>query len=305
MRIREYYMDIPDDFKETQSISVVEKSAVTGTIAYPCQLFLDQASNTGYVIADSKKRLVKAGHISKLDTESIQDFKYLLKDELTRLIHEYKIETVWHEEVYLQANVHTTEVLYYIKHMIKDLGYELGNTIQVMGLDHAKWKSLLAKPEKFKAKQGEDKKEVLKHVHKVYPLLNFPEDTVDALGMMIAVVWKQTEKALYYNAHINKSLPINLEVLILKKDTSIEDIIKKKGVRFSRKYEKHGKIEYTYNTDLDLMMNCRYILSFKDGVCVTEIPEHKNIGLLYLHYNIKPSDIEDGDKLIAMASRKK
>lgn len=306
MRIREYYVNIPFDFKDTQGVSVVPSKGVRGDdIRYPCQLFLDQATNTGYVIVDAKKRLVKAGHISKAEDENLQDFKFSLRDELKRIIEEYQVDTVWHEEVYLQANVHTTEVLYYLKHMIQDLSFELNDTIKVYGLDHSKWKSLLAKPVKFQAKNGEDKKEVLKYVHAVYPLLDFPEDTVDALGMMIAVVWKQTAKPLYYNAHINKKLPINVEVLIQKVGTDIDEIIQKKGVRFTRKFEKNGKVEFAYRTDYDLLMNCRYILSFKDTVCYADISSDKKIGMIYLHYGIKPSDIKEGDRLIVLASRKK
>lgn len=308
MDITNYYFDILDDFKKTQEISPVAKEKVKGNelIKYPCHLFLDQATSTGFAIVDDKRRLVRAGLIKKGYKDSLEDYKFGLKDEILSLISEYKINDVWHEETYDKANHWTTEVLLYIKHMIKDLAYESGGDIRVFGLDHMKWKTLLAKPGKFKrTKSGDDKKEVKKLVNLVYPLLNLPEDTTDALGMAIAIVWKQTARSSYYNARINKKLPVNVEVFTLKVDEDIEEKIKKMGVRFTRKYDLGGVFEFEYVDSYDEALNCRYILSFKDCVCYAKIPFHRNLGMIMLHYGIIPSKLEEGEEVIVMASRKK
>lgn len=308
MKIQEFYFDIPEDYRKTQEIAVVKKENVKGShlIKYPCHLFLDQATKTGYVIVDDNRRLVKAAHIAKDYSESLEAYKYGLKDIILKEVDDYKINDVWHEEAYDKANHWTTEVLMYIKHMIKDLAYESGGEIRVLGLDHMKWKSLLAKPGKFKrGKNGEDKDEVRKLVHLVYPLLNLPEDTMDALGMAISIVWKQTAKSSYYNARINKNLPVHVEVFTLKENENIEDKVNKSGVRFTRKAELGGIHEFEYVESYDEILNCRYILSFRDCVCYSKIPFHRNIGMILLHYGINPANLEEGEEVIVMASRKK
>lgn len=308
MKREDFYFDILPDYKQTQGISVVKKEKVKGNelIKYPCHLFLDQSTRTGYVIIDDNRRLIRGGVIEKGYSDSLESYKFGLKDIILELVNDYKINDVWHEETYDKANHWTTEVLTYIKHMIKDLAYESGGDIRVLGLDHMKWKSLLAKPGKFKrGKNGDDKNEVKKLVNLVYPLLNLPEDTTDALGMAIAIVWKQTAKSSYYNARINKKLPVNVEIFTMKKDELIEDKIQKYGVRFKRKYEVGGVHEFEYVESYDEVLNCRYILSFRDCVCYSKITYHRNLGMILLHYGINPYELEEGEEVIVMASRKK
>lgn len=306
MKIKEFYFDILEDYRNTQGITVVKKEDVKGIqlIKYPCHLFLDQSTSTGYVIIDDNRRLVKGGHIEKDYKDSLESYKYGLKDIILKEVEEYQINDVWHEESYDKANHWTTEVLHYIKHMIKDLAYESDGKIRVLGLDHAKWKSLLAQPGKFK-RTGDDKAQVQKLVKLVYPLMDVPEDTFDALGMAIAIIWKQTAKNSYYNARINKNLPVNTEVFTLKANEDILPILMKKGVRFTRKYELGGLHEFEYDTSYDEILNCRYVLSFRDCVCFTRITFHRNMGMILLHYGINPSSLEEGEDVVIMASRKK
>lgn len=305
MKIERRFFDFPEVSKEMQS--VVEVEEFIGEIEYPCHLFIDQATKTGFVIADDKRRLVTSGTFTKEDRESLQDYKYGLKKELTNLIEEYGVKMVWHEEAYDKANHQTTEVLYYIKHMIEDLGYELGESIRVLGLDHARWKSLLAKPESFK-RDKDDKKQVAKFVGNYYPLLKLTEDETDALGMMIAIIWKSTELEVHYNARINKKLPVHVEVIVLGREDNILEKIEGLGRRFTKKLEGDygGKIyEFEYNQRNDEVLNCRYFLHFRDAVCWSKIPYHRNIGQILLHYGIIPKHLKEDDEIVVVGSRKK
>jgi Holliday junction resolvasome RuvABC endonuclease subunit len=309
MKRTDYYFDIVDNLNEKHTIMPVELSKVKGTIEYPCHLFLDQSTKTGYAIVDDKRRLIRAGLIDKEDKDSLETYKYGLKDIIKSFIDEYQIRVVWYEEAYDKANHWTTEVLYYIKHMIKDLAYEYGQDvtveeIKVFGLDHMKWKSLLAKPAKFK-RTGDDKKQVRKFVNDVYPLLNLPEDTTDAIGMSIAIIWKQTEKKMYYNARINKKLPIHLEVTTVNPGDDIEDIIKSYGKRFTKKLDVNGFDYFDYVIEYDEFLNCRYVLSFRDTVCWAKIPYHRNMGMILLHYGIIPKNLKEGEEVLLIACRKK
>lgn len=315
MKINRYFFDIIEDYRDTLTVVPVPESKVRGTIEYPCHLFLDQATKTGYVIYDDKRRLVTAGHVVKDSKEELVDFKYALRDEINALIDKYRVSHVWHEEAYDKANHWTTEVLMYIKHMIKDLSYERSRgigvsegsdvtDITVLGLDHMKWKSLLAKPKAFK-RTGDDKKQVAKFVGEVYPLLNLPEDTMDALGMGIAIVFKQSEKNVLHNARINKKLPVFVEVMTLKPGEQIEDKIAKLSKKFRVTAEEKGIYEIDYVTKKDELMNARYFLSFKDAVCWSRIPYHTTYGQLLLHYNIVPKYMVEGEEVIMIACRKK
>lgn len=315
MKINRYFFDIIEDYRDTLTVVPVPESKVRGTIEYPCHLFLDQATKTGYVIYDDKRRLVTAGLIVKDDNEELVEFKYGLRDVINDLIDKYQVSHVWHEEAYDAANHWTTEVLMYIKHMIKDLSYERGrgigvseigrvDDITVLGLDHTKWKSLLAKPKTFK-RTGDDKKQVAKFVGEVYPLLNLPEDTRDALGMGIAIVFKQSEKNVLHNARINKKLPVFVEVMTLKPGEQIEDKIAKLSKKFRVTAEEKGIYEIDYVTKKDELMNARYFLSFKDAVCWSRIPYHTTYGQLLLHYNIVPKHMIEGEEVIMIACRKK
>ena len=315
VKINRYYFDIIEDYRDTLTVVPVPESKVRGEIEYPCHLFLDQATKTGYVIYDDKRRLVTAGHVVKDSKEELVDFKYALRDEINALIDKYRVSHVWHEEAYDKANHWTTEVLMYIKHMIKDLSYERSRGIgvaegssvgdvTVLGLDHMKWKSLLAKPKAFK-RTGDDKKQVAKFVGEVYPLLNLPEDTMDALGMGIAIVFKQSETNVLHNARINKKLPVFVEVMTLKPGEQIEDKIAKLSKKFRVTAETKGIYEIDYVTKKDELMNARYFLSFKDAVCWARIPYHTTYGQLLLHYNIVPKNMIEGEEVIMIACRKK
>lgn len=318
MKIARYYFDLIEDFRNTSEVVPVPENRVRGEIAYPCHLFLDQATKTGYAVFDDRRRLVTAGRIVKDKSEELVEFKFGLRDELNMLIDKYQVTHVWHEEAYDKANHWTTEVLMYIKHMIKDLAFERGHDIKVLGLDHAKWKSLLAKPKAFK-RTGDDKKQVAKFVSEVYPLLVLPEDTIDAIGMGIAIVFKQTERNLLHNARINKKLPVYVEVFTLKPGETIESkvsmVFDKKNrlsvedssvrKKFRDTVEDKGLYEFEFAPNLDELMNARYFLSFKDAVCWARIPFHRTYGQILLHYGIVPKKMVEGEEVILIACRKK
>lgn len=299
-----FYFDVISKARETYTVVPVAEDQVKGEIAYPCVLFLDQATKTGFSIWDDKRRLVHAGRFTKDGKESLADYKYGLKDKILGLIEKYQLRQVWYEEAYDSANHHTTEVLYYIKHMITDLRHEMGKELEVYGVDHTRWKSLLASPKAFK-KTSDDKAQVKSLVQVVYPLLNLPEDTTDAIGMGIALVLKTKEKNMVHNARINKKLPIFADVFVLKSGEDLATVVRKKGKKYWSKMDEHGLHEIEFVTSRDELMNGRYALSFRDGLFWAEIPSHPNFGQILLHYGIVPKTIEDGDRVVMIAARKK
>lgn len=307
MKVKDYFFTFPSKPENLSEVVLSDVEVDKSEIVYPCHLLTDQATHTGFLIVDDKRRIVRAGSLNKGDRESLYDYKIALKDHLEKLIEEYRVEVVWIEEVYDKMNKQTTEVLYYIKHMIQDLGEEYskdGKELKVLGIDHQRWKSLLAKPNTFK-KGGNDKEQVRKLVKKYYPLLNIKEeDIIDTLGMMIGLVWNSGDRDIIYQARINKKLPVNVEVRVLGEGESLAELVNGLGVRFRRKLD-NGLDEFEYNDRFDEVMNCRYFLNFRDSVCWAEIPHHRNLGQILLRYEIIPKNIKENDRLIVVGSRKK
>src|SRR5699024_6585185 len=88
----------------------------------PVTLFLDQASEGGYSLYDNDSRLFMSG-VFKRGKTPLPEFKKEFIKFITELIDEFNIKHIFHEEVYDSANMITTEVLFYLKHAIQDLGY--------------------------------------------------------------------------------------------------------------------------------------------------------------------------------------
>ena len=108
MKIREYYFDILEDYRDTQGITVVKKEDVKGNhlIKYPCHLFLDQSTCTGYVIVDDNRRLIKGGHVEKGAKDSLESYKYGLKDIILKEVEEFKTKN---EDRYLMLYYKTNK----------------------------------------------------------------------------------------------------------------------------------------------------------------------------------------------------
>ena len=168
MKQQVFHYTLPKKPIVTQDVIVSSIKVSEEDIVYPCHMFIDQATDGAYSIFDDRRRLIRSGTFTIEDGESLQEFKFSLRDVLIELIKEYQIGVVWYEEVYEKANHWTTEVLHYIKHTISDLDYEFDNEIMVLGLDHARWKSLLAYPKKFN-RNRDDKEQVAEFVKKHYP----------------------------------------------------------------------------------------------------------------------------------------
>ena len=306
-----FYAELVDNYLESQRVSIVDESTQNlSSIVYPCHLFLDQAQHSGFVIADDAKRLVLVGHLTMSKGEDTTAYKFELQNYLMELIKKYKISHIWHEEVFFQKSHHTTEVLNYIKHGIQDINYllakeENGTEIKILGLDNGKWKKALAAPAKFKS-TGNEKKEVAKYVSQYFPLFMFEEieDIIDALGMMIAVSLKTKSSNKPYQARINKKLPVHTEMILVPDNMSLKDYISKLRKPYRLAYENLGYYEYAYNTAYDEILNSRYALSYRDGLCFSKIPEYRNLGERLLVNGIAPKDIAPNETLYIVAAKK-
>ncbi|KTF59833.1 MULTISPECIES: hypothetical protein [Bacillus amyloliquefaciens group] len=302
--VRHYY-EIMD--RKNQQKTVKRKSPVLKSeIEEPCYLFLDQSTSSGYAVYDNNSRLVLSGVVQK-GKSSLQEYKYGFRDLIQELVNSYGVSTIFHEEVYDASNMITTEVLFYIKHMIQDIGY-FSEKIEVLGLDHMKWKSELAKPGKFN-KSGDHKKQVKELVEKVYPLVTLTaEDEVDAIGMGVSVLIKQKRRVnFYHTTRYNKKLPLNEFILNDELiDGSEECTIKKLRKPFRDAYEIGGLHELPLDTRRKVDDLFRRFLSHRDAVVYIRIPKtYKYWGVYLLHHNISPRDlIQDDQSFILMCTRK-
>lgn len=303
---RKYYELVP---RRLQQQTIETSEAVDPRkIKYPCYLFLDQASNTGYSLWDSESRLVLSGELSRGSDMSIRDFGFGLAEWVKGLIEEYKVDTVFHEEVYDSANMLTTEVLMYIKHKIQDIAHT-NKEVNIMGLDHMAWKVQLAKPEKF-VKSKDHKKQVQDLVEGVFPLITiYSENQSDAIGMGIAIMVKQKRKWNIFNVtRYNKKLPVwdvisDADVEL----TDVEGLVKTLRKPFRTAFEVGGIYEVPLDTRRRIDDGFKRFLSHKDSLVYTRIPKnYKYWGVMLLQHGIKPSDLTSEDQsFIALCCRKK
>src|SRR5699024_3787420 len=229
----------------------------------------------------------------------LPDFKESFKKYISGLADEYKVDTIFYEEVYDSANMITTEVLFYLKHAIKDLGYFRGD-IEVLGLSHKTWKSNMAKPDKCKFGK-DDKKEVRKWVQEIFPLIGVTvQDELDAIGMGIAVMIKGKGKQNFYKqAKFNKRLPVHFQIFedVLHGDIDLEgndvkqeleereeikkqrekEVVKKLRKPFRLAYDAGGMVELELNKRSGIENIYRRFLSHKDVLTYIRIPpDYKN-----------------------------
>lgn len=329
MKITRNYYEIKPRSRQ-QEVYVRKKKVSLKEIKTPCTLFLDQASNTGYSLFDAESRLVMTGTIRRGYT-SLQEFKHKFVDYVKKLVDEYEVTTVFHEEVYDQANMQTTEVLFYLKHAVQDLGY-FNKDLEVLGLAHTTWKTNLAKPKKFNFKGSDHKKEVVKWVQDVYPLIALStQDEFDALGMGIAVMIKEKGKKNFYKqAKYNKKLPIHVmlykdvfhgedkDVDTIDAESSQEEAekrvspsVEKMRKPFREAFRVGGFTELELDKRRRVEDNIRRFLSHKDMLVYIKIPKtYKYWGVLLLEHGISPERFEsdanpDGSYCLVVCRKKR
>lgn len=306
--IRKFYT-LEDRKHQQQTIMTDEKPNISD-LKMPCYIFLDQASHTGYSLWDDESRLVLTGVVYHEDTrENFETYIHELVKLVEELAEEYGVTRVFHEEVYVPevASISTAEKLHYIKHHIQDISYH-NPDIEVLGLDASRWKQELAKPKSFK-KNIDDKKQVLKFVEEIYPLVTFTtDDESDALGMGIAVMIKDRNKQNIYNVtRYNKKLPIHLEIMQANTPITDPEFTNKLKVRYSVPFRVGGLYELSLNKSKAVEQEIRKYLSHKDSLLYVKIPrDYKYWALMLLLNNVSVHDISSEDKsYILVASRKK
>src|SRR5690625_253206 len=333
MKITKTYYDIKPRSKQQETF-MRKKKVTLDEIKTPCTLFLDQASNTGYSLFDDDSRLVMTGTIRRGRT-SLPAFKEGVCEYIKQLVDDYKVDTLFHEEVYDQANMQTTEVLFYLKHAIQYFGY-LNKDVEVLCLAHTTWKTNMAKPGKFNFKT-DHKKEIVKWVKDVFPLIALAtQDEFDALGMGISVMIKEKGKKNFYKqAKYNKRLPVHFmlhedvfqketgtdienvadinETLEAEKeevDKQVDAVVSRMRKPFRTAYEQGGLYELELDKRRGVEDTFRRFLSHKDMLVYMRIPkDYKYWGILLLEHGIRPDRFEtegnpNGDYAL-VACRKK
>lgn len=316
----------------------IAKEEQTG-IEYPCKLLLDQSTSTGYAVYDSYNQLVTSGELIKKTNTSVGRYKHVLSLLLHYFIEKYQVKEVLYEEVYDEANYFTTEVLQYLKHMIRDIEVEneihnRGRAVKVYGVDHRIWKKGLAQPDTFKAKKGKDKEEVRKYVELMYPLLfigrnksKMREDMVDAIGMGIGMYVKETASGKMYNkVRYEKNLPLD-EKLYIGEYPILQTYVAKGGDYDKLSPEEKEELNYFVTKQrkpfrdaydvrgmevIDIPNNRQYremvrrYLTYTDCISVAEItPNHREWGLLLLEHNICLKDYDTEPTFYIVGARRR
>lgn len=306
MRVSERYYKILPRSKQQKTLQRNLKVSVE-EITPPCTLFLDQASSTGFSLYDSESRIVMSGILDR-GRMSLYDYKQDLVSYILKLVDYYKVDTLFYEEVYDDLNMVTTEMLFYLKHAIKDMGYEQEG-LKVYGMAHKTWKTKLAKPGKFKFGR-DDKQEIRKWVSEIYPLLALTkQDEFDAIGMGIAVMIKEKGKKNYYEfAKYNKRLPIH--TLLYPRvfediegysgeelEGVIQERVNKMRVAYRRGYAAGGLHQLELDKRKEVYDPIRRFLSHIDGLVYINIPvDYKYWGMIMLLHEDEPGKFKkDGN----------
>lgn len=312
---RKHYSFTESKFQ--QQTFVVEEEVDKNKWKKPLYLFLDQASSTGYSMFDDDSKLVLSGVMKhEPNVENRSEFVHAMVKEVEDMCVEYGVQHLFHEEVFIDGttvSMETAEKLHYIKSHIQDIKLRHPN-IEIYGLDTKKWKSELAKPERFKFSKGatkdkQEKAETLKHVTEIFPLVSLvTDDESDALGMGVAIMIKDRNKRNIYNVtRFNKKLPIHLEIFNKSFDFSNDDAIQKLRVMWKRPANIGGVVQLPLDNRKNIETPIRQFLSHKDALVFVEIPAtYKNWGMILLEQNLKLSDIDSEDNsYYLVASRKR
>lgn len=314
--IRRHYKNT--DIREQQQTYIVDIPEDKNVWKQPLYMFLDQASHTGYSVFDDDSKLVMSGVMYHEESvENKKTYIHTMVEVVTEICLEYGVKHLFHEEVYIDGErvaMSTAESLHYIKSHIQDIGH-FHPEISVYGLDIRKWKSELAKPNRYKfskkngsKKDNEEKAETMKHVSEIFPLVSLvTDDESDAIGMGIAVMIKNKNKRNIYNVtRYNKKLPIYLEIFNKDFDFTNDDAIEKLKVKWKRPANIGGVYKLPLNRARNVEIDIRQFLSHKDALIYFEIPkDYKNWGFILLENNYKLDDITSDDKsFYLVASRK-
>lgn len=298
MKVTQKYYTINKDASYTKSVK--EKNYLSEhLIKYPCYMFLDQATHTGCSIFDSNRCLISTVYIEKKKTTEVVKFRKKLRDELEKLIEIFQIDKVFYEGVFGGQNFDTVDVLLSIKHTIEDMCSDLG--IKGYPIENTKWKSRLSSPNTWKQSVN-DKIQIRKYVFEYYPnLISLPEDVIDSLGMGIAVMFKTGTKLRPLEMRLDKNLPINIDIVVMKNIEEIYEAIE--GSKQGKKLDKLEVHVFDYDPTLDLETNFKYILTNYNVLAVSLIPEHRYKGQIMFLHNISPSELGEGF-MLAIATRK-
>lgn len=273
------------------------------------RLFFDQSTNTGYAIFEEDELKV-VGRLNINKSSSVEAYKFELKNIVENYIETIGIDEVWYEEVYDAKNKRTTEVLMYIKHLFKDISYEMARDneyIGMYGVDHMVWKKILSDG---KINMNSDQKEQVQlHVNKellfsedIINLMN--EDMYDSVGMGISRSMKLGDNGHYMMARYYKSLPVH-ESYILEDDVDLVDKKLNKPFRDARDL---GILYYDKESygNIKPPELARRVLTHVDSLVVIEVGSNfKEFGILLLRHGINPKDIQEDRVLLTYARKRR
>lgn len=264
----------------------------------PCTLILDQSTYSGFSLWDANKSLVMFGALNRSAGMDVTEYKFRMIQEIQAMKEQFTITQILYEDIYLQHQA-TYDRLIYIKHALEDLAYT-ESELKVAGVASSKWKSILARPNKFVAENH--KAEVQKYVQKAMPLLfsglytqQITEDMVDALGMGIALMLKQGRTTSLETAlKFNKKLPIHLLVLADTQTELTEQLLSTRKLRFKNAYKQDGLFILDSTKHLNTYNGFRQFLTHREGVAAMKVTKnHKEWGFHMLEQNLDYTDLQN------------
>lgn len=149
--------------------------------------------STGFAIGTDKGEIIKSGCITAAQKDVIKRI-IRMRDSLTKIIQQNKIEQIVMEEVLPEFNSHTSKVLMWLQAAITIATYETNPNIQCEYIGPAEWRKTLNIKQGRGIKRQNLKKQDIEYVQKKYNI-TVNDDQADAICIFDA-----------YNNRINNEI---------------------------------------------------------------------------------------------------
>ncbi|MEO2202508.1 hypothetical protein ABGV42_01975 [Paenibacillus pabuli] len=274
-----------------ESQKFFDRTAETGTLfrkeTYPVtNLFIDPATNTGMAIFTQDGELVAGFRAEIMGDDKIQ-YRRDLYNVISELHKKFNFGNIYFEEVFVGKSFDTLKVLLSIRQTFFEIEKDLG--IRALGVNNKRWKAALGR------KIYEDDKENIRHhVSQTFDINNIPQDTIDAIGMGMAVLRR--------NAMVVTLPPksaFKYYLYLVEEPEDVTEIILKNHKKL---FQEHGFNFFSYNTTELFKPNALHALAYDNFTCAL-IPPHRYFPQILLQNGIREMDTRD-KKLLVVFHRK-
>jgi len=253
-------------------------------------LFVDPSfTSTGLLITQEEEVLGYINIIPDSKYESVEIYRAEVRRWLFEALEHLEITNIVHEEMFSQERI-AARKLYYMESIYYDLGEALPGKVIVESINQ-EWKQYLAFPEKIYGNTEEHKKQVRRHVDKIYGHYDLTselttreskpiQDLYDVLGIKLGYFNKKMKRVdITSEKKVTKQLTsISLTGDI--KDTSIDKLIRDRAVEFG-----YYKKKITGNHSINQVIGDAELETGK--VLILDITDHMDSGLYASSHNIR------------------